>query len=200
MTKDEFDIVKDICTIIASGVAVYVGLVGLKAWKKQLKGKTEYELARRYLTAVYKLRDALKDARSPLKSIDEIHSDYINEPTERTFMTEFLPRWKHITEVVSLLNVEVFEAEVLWGRQAKEIVQPLIFCTAKLYISAEIKREGERDDQDNVVFARFDEKDALSTEINIEISKIEAYIREPSIWRKSFRLVSKQMQVFSTCE
>jgi hypothetical protein len=169
--------IKNLVTIGAGCIAGYVGLAGLSAWKKKLKGKSEYDLARRYLTAVYKLRDALKDARSPIKSINEIHSDYVNEPIARTFIKEFMPRWKIISDAILSLNVEVFEAEVLWGWQAREIIQPLIFCSSKLYISAKIKADENRHDQDAVVFASFDEHDELSREIKATTTLIENYIK-----------------------
>jgi hypothetical protein len=174
---DAIETIKNIVTIGASCIAAYVALAGLSAWKKQLKGKAEYELAKRYLTAVYKLRDAVKEARSPIRSIDEIHSDYENEPSERTFLKEFMPRWKAISDAIVALNVEVFEAEVLWGWQAREVVQPLLFCASKLYISAKIKADENRHDQDAYVFARFDEQDELSKEINATTAHVENYIR-----------------------
>jgi Tfp pilus assembly protein PilO len=59
-------LVKDIVTILATSIAAGVAVMGLQAWKKQLKGKTEYELAQRVLRAAYQFREALAWVRNPL--------------------------------------------------------------------------------------------------------------------------------------
>jgi hypothetical protein len=66
-------IAKDIFTVLASITAGIVAIIGLQTWKKQLKGKTEYELAQRLLMAVYKIRDAIYYVRNPFMSAGEIN-------------------------------------------------------------------------------------------------------------------------------
>ena len=43
-------IIKDLLLSIAAIVTMFVALYGLNAWRKELKGKTEYEIARTYPT------------------------------------------------------------------------------------------------------------------------------------------------------
>lgn len=57
-------LLKDVMTILGAGVAIYVALRGLSAWRRQLKGNVQYELARRLLTNVYRARDALHAVRA----------------------------------------------------------------------------------------------------------------------------------------
>src|SRR5215212_10812739 len=64
------DLVTVFATVIGGGIAIY----GLVAWKRQLRGRTEYELARRVLRAVYKVRDAIQGVRNPLQSAGEIEA------------------------------------------------------------------------------------------------------------------------------
>ena len=45
---------KEIILTIAAIIGVVVAFVGLRTWRKQLKGNTEYELARRFLHSVYR--------------------------------------------------------------------------------------------------------------------------------------------------
>jgi len=42
-------IVKDLVVTLAAAGGLIVALLGLRTWKRQLKGKTEWDLARRYL-------------------------------------------------------------------------------------------------------------------------------------------------------
>lgn len=49
-----------LAAVSAIAVAVIAG-IGLRTWTKQLKGTAEYELAKRLLQAVYKVRDAMND-------------------------------------------------------------------------------------------------------------------------------------------
>ena len=65
-------IAKDVITAGAAITAAVVAVKGLRAWKKQLRGKTDYELARRCLKAVYRVRDAIRMVRNPLQSSEEI--------------------------------------------------------------------------------------------------------------------------------
>ena len=58
-------IIKDAVLTGAAIIAGYVGLKGLGTWRRQLKGNTEYELAKSLLKAVYELREAIVSARFP---------------------------------------------------------------------------------------------------------------------------------------
>ena len=62
---DFISIAKDITTGLAALIGAGVAIVGLRAWQHQLKGKTEYELARRLLRAVYRVRDEIHNVRNP---------------------------------------------------------------------------------------------------------------------------------------
>ena len=48
-------IVKDIVTALSALTAAIITVIGLSTWKKQLKIKTEYDLAQRLLKSVYKI-------------------------------------------------------------------------------------------------------------------------------------------------
>jgi hypothetical protein len=54
---------RELVLIAASSIAAVVALLGLRTWKKQLKGRTDYELARRLLKSAYAVRDALQIVR-----------------------------------------------------------------------------------------------------------------------------------------
>jgi type IV secretory pathway VirB2 component (pilin) len=60
-------LIKDIVTGLAAATAAVIGVLGLRTWKAQLKGKTEYETARSLLRCVYRVRDAMRVVRNPFQ-------------------------------------------------------------------------------------------------------------------------------------
>ena len=66
------DLGRSVLVASAAITGVVVALVGLRTWRHQLKGKTEYELARRLLRAAYTVRGEFQRVRSPLMLGGEI--------------------------------------------------------------------------------------------------------------------------------
>ena len=122
-------LLKDLATIVAASVASYVGIFGLKAWRKQLKGRNDYELARRLLKNTYRIRDGIANIRSPFGNPSEIEraltelevKDSLSgkDNHERHLMEQqalYAFRWdRFLLEQLADLEVDRIEAEVLWG-------------------------------------------------------------------------------------
>ena len=117
---------KDLATAIATCVGIYVAITGINAWKKQLRGKTDYELARKYLKAALKLRDAMKFVRNPFISIGEMESALKESGLEGkeykaheiTNRAVYSIRWNKAREAWTNLESELLDAEVSWGKEA----------------------------------------------------------------------------------
>ena len=135
---------KDIVTAGAALTAAVIAVLGLQAWKRQLRGKTDYELARRFLRAVYSVRDSIRALRNPVQNTEEIvaaFKDSTNTPqnavnADDSFKIEvgvYQLRWKRVNEAMSDLQVEMLEAEVSWGEAAAAKVEPFRQCVAKLH-------------------------------------------------------------------
>jgi hypothetical protein len=136
-------IVKDVVTALAALTGGIVAVIGLKAWRRQLKGKTEYELARRFLRATFNVRDTIKFVRNPFqmggeisRALKEAGLDIDANSSEFRAKSEaavYQLRWKKLQEAMSDLEVELLEAEVSWGNEIVDKVKPLRECIAKLY-------------------------------------------------------------------
>jgi hypothetical protein len=50
---------------ISALIGVYIAFSGLRTWRKELKGKAEYQKAKDVLKAVYRVKDAFMVVRSP---------------------------------------------------------------------------------------------------------------------------------------
>ena len=62
---EAISLVSEVVVAIAVAVGSYVAWKGLGAWKQQLKGRADHELARRILVLLYKYRDAIDGGRNP---------------------------------------------------------------------------------------------------------------------------------------
>jgi hypothetical protein len=136
----------EILTALAAVAGVLIAGFGINDWKKQLKGKTNYELARRYLRAVYRLRDAIKFVRNPwippeetasaLKEREGSDLDDLDGSLETRAV--YSSRWNKIIEAGSDLDLELREAEISWGQEALDVEKNLEISVKKLYVNLKI--------------------------------------------------------------
>jgi hypothetical protein len=94
--------------------AVTIAGLGLGTWRRQLRGTTEYDLARRLLLQVYRLRDAIDHVRQPFMSIEEAGERKEGVPWE---IAAYDQRWQGVREAMVALAAAVAESEVLWGSE-----------------------------------------------------------------------------------
>jgi hypothetical protein len=196
-------ITKDIATTLAALSAGVVAVLGLRAWKKQLKGKTEYELARRFLRAAFNVRDAIKFVRNPFQTSGEIvhslkESGLDIDPNSSEFRAKsekaiYGLRWKKLSEAMSGLEIELLEAEVSWGSEIINRVKPLRECIgklgAKLWLhtyelehpsrSETEARSKEREEVVSVIYWMSEDpkKDPFAVEVNAAIDEIADFLR-----------------------
>ena len=69
-------IVKDILLIVGAATTILFAFLGYGKWKKELKGKAKYELARSSLKALYSFRDGFKGLRNPFTFSGELPPNY----------------------------------------------------------------------------------------------------------------------------
>ena len=128
---DDLGAIRDIVVALAAIGSVGAAWLGLKTWRKQLKGNTEYELSRRLLRAVFKTREAIRQVRNPLitagefeyaaKQAGKVIEKEIGEEIGALSMRDvYESRWKLVNQALLDLQVEVLEAEVIWGSTIKD--------------------------------------------------------------------------------
>lgn len=182
------DIIKLILEVINT-VAICTGaimaIIGINAWKKQLKGSTEYELARRYLKAAYKIREAIKYVRNPFITIDEMANAFKESGVEgvdysdnrKTNRAVYSLRWKKVMEARTDLDVELLEAEVIWGKESVSITSEFNSQINKLYVSLKMFLEERTMNPDREIIYDMGEQDAFNPEVNKAIEKIENFLK-----------------------
>ncbi len=179
-------VVKDVVVTISAATGAIVAVNGLTAWKKQLKGKTDYELARRYLRAVYKTRDAIRYTRNPFISGGEMLAALKEEGKNESLISDnketnqavYNARWKKVVEANSDLGVELIEAEVSWGKNAIDIQKDFQECLRDLFLNLKrLLREGEVDESISNIIYEGGVGDEFNKKINAAVEKIENYLR-----------------------
>jgi len=199
--QEYISLAKDIVTILSALTAAIIAVLGLHTWKKQLKGKTEYELARKLLRAVYKVRDAIRLVRNAFMSAGEI-SQSLQEANIKT--DQFAPRfdaisqgalyqrrWEKVQDALSELDLEAFEAEVIWGREVREKLKPLrknvSTLLGKIQLYLELLKTPHRDTSNERIVQELvrvihevsedPSKDSFTAEITGSVRQIEDYLK-----------------------
>lgn len=141
ITKDAFSIVGTFISAFGVFVALYIGLMGLATWRRQIKGTGDHELARKVLIELYKYREAIERVRSPAMWAYEVGLEIaeVNEkkPSIKWFqgMSESYSRQLSLVDSVrGPLNVVLMEAEALWGGDLKGLFSVLFTLQHELVV------------------------------------------------------------------
>jgi hypothetical protein len=189
-------IAKDVVTAGAAITAAVVAVKGLRAWKKQLRGKTDYELARRCLRAVYRVRDAIRMVRNPMQSSEEIaHAVKEEGPSIPQHLSDdykiqqavYNFRLKSANDAFSELQVELLEAQVSWGGEAVAAIEPLQNCALRLRSAIRrhlrrLLRDGQMtparaEELEIILYVDDDLQDPFSDDIREAVEKAEKFLQ-----------------------
>jgi len=105
-------------------VGATVAYLGLKTWRRELRGRAEYDLARRILSNAYKVRRAIHTFRAVIA---------FEEPDPLT-------KLKRINEHAAELDAAFIEAKVLWQDRLDEPRLAMKGCLDDIIWSADKKR------------------------------------------------------------
>jgi len=123
--KDWAPIVRDAVVTAAAFAGACVGVSGLKTWKRQLKGTTEFGLAMNILTDVYAVRDAMQSLRNftlrnppPPERFDDLG---LLDARHRLMQS----LWSPHSSAMARFNANLLVSETIWGKEiaghAKEL-------------------------------------------------------------------------------
>lgn len=195
-----FGVLKDLALAGAAVVTAWVAVQGLQKWREELRGKTDFEVARALARATYKVRDELAACRTPLIRSSEYPANYNppapNQPPNHAAEANALAhvynnRWKPVTEALREFDAQRLEAEALWGADIRKDAEALHKCITTVFVSIESiidnARSGGADFATDKNFARTTRSQAhasptatdnpLSNEITAAVSAIEGRLR-----------------------
>lgn len=179
------DTFSSLSSIVVACLAIY----GVREWKRQTIGKTDYDIARRYLKAALRLRDALKFVRNPFISADEMEEALkehgldgdIFKDRDRTNRAVYSVRWKSVQEAWSALELERLDAEVSWGYEASRASCSLIAATRDLLVALNVHLGGRREKhtKEELIYNDGTENnpDEYSLKIDAAINEIRDFLK-----------------------
>jgi hypothetical protein len=185
MTQINFSVIKDIATIIATITASCVAIYGVREWKRQLRGKTDYEIARNYLKTVLSLRESMKNTRNPFISVQEMKESLSENGLDseesrndkKMNRAVYSKRWEQISEKWIELELYLTDAEVSWGKGAVNVYRPLDLLICKLRSKIQLFLSGNLKEEDITYIYHSGENDPFDIEVDSEIEKIRDYLK-----------------------
>jgi len=197
-------IIRDIFISLAAIITAFVATIGFKNWKRELKGKAEFEIARGLIRATYKLRDELQGCRSSFFSANEFSEGYQgasseSSPEEKAQAREYVYRnpWKPVRDALQEFEAHALEAEALWGNEIRSKTNEFLQCVRELsnaiFAVIQDKASGGEDFKSDKnfakkmrakVYASGDENGELSQKITNAVNGIEKEVR-PHLRRSS---------------
>lgn len=195
-------ITRDLIVGISALATAVVAILGINAWRRQLKGTTEYNLALKVLRAVYDVRESTLEARGrimlPSETPEALMLNGAEEARVVANSRAYERRLARVREARSHLLLVQQEALAVWGDPAKNALQDLfeaindLFTTYDLYFDEEISlarrvdRDGRKEERDadnlamrRVLFSRpgRDDKDPFGERIDRAVAKAEDFYR-----------------------
>ncbi len=200
---------ENIGLVIASFTAIY----GVNEWRRQLKGRREYELAEEVLTLVYDCRDRLRSIRSPFSHTGE-GSTRKADPNETPEQTELLnrayivfERFEQHREVFAGLFALRYRFMAVFGQESAEPLEKFRQSLNEVFVSADMLptywlRQGrvqmgeeeferhlkEMHEHESVFWGTLSERDCFNDKIEGFVLEIESVcskiIRPEPVWQK----------------
>lgn len=193
---DIFSIIKDTVLSAAACVTGGVALAGLGAWRKELSGRANFDVARQLARTTYIVRDQISYCRSPFTAAQEFPAGYQGASSTRNSKEEgdawvyvYKNRWDPLGKAVQDFDAASLEAEALWGHDVKQQCMELRGCVRVLQVGIEMFVQDKRSGGQlfkNVQLAQRIESDIWDTQsddneltkrINAAISGIEGVLR-----------------------
>jgi hypothetical protein len=151
VVAETITVVKDVILSIAAIVAGYVGIRGLSTWRRQLRGNTEYQLAKSVLTSVYELREAMTSVRNPFMQYSrepDLPAEKLKDLSQRerewhALAQAYQRRWEPVPTAKAKLDANLLEAEVIWGPAIRTKVHPLNHLMGELLFALQDHLEAQ---------------------------------------------------------
>jgi hypothetical protein len=146
VTLDDVNkITETVFFVVTAGAAIY----GLRTWRKELTGRASFDVAKKVVAGAYQIRDEIRNCQAAFITPDE-WADRRPTPGEteaqRNTGQNFYAlgrRYNRVHDVVVEWYPHVVEAEALFGKEARDLLDRLKLCARKLRAAIEIYHRAE---------------------------------------------------------
>lgn len=182
---------KDVFSIIGTVGALVFAAFGLSTWKRQLRGTSEYELAKKSILLTYEVQQLIQGVRNPMLYLrkEEVEADRMIEEEQRIYderMKALYVKWAELQTVR-------LESKVIWPNNVHDCfndIQTIIgelrgaiwlhFWMKGAYAGpgTTVDRNPERViENDKIVYFESDEDD-FSLRIKSAVEKVENFFKD----------------------
>jgi hypothetical protein len=131
---------REVVSMIVQVLGLLLAFKGYRAWRRQILGKTEHEMALAVLRSARLVQSEIRDIRhpgfafvlSPSEDDDPEDPRHALQGHARKVYSERLSR---LQEKVVDLRIAALDAESLWGSEASEQVEKLVACTRRFRLA-----------------------------------------------------------------
>ncbi|MCP4114405.1 MAG: hypothetical protein GY737_03180 [Desulfobacteraceae bacterium] len=187
----DWSLTKDVFSTIGTIGALVLGILGLTTWKRQLKGTSEYELAKKAILVTYEVQLAIQAVRNPMLHLsrEEVESGRRIEEEQRIYDE----RMKILYQKWAELQTIRLETKVIWSEPAhncfKEIQDRIGELKGAIWLhfwmkgayagpEATVDNSPERVAENNKIIYFISESDDFTTKIEKSVKAVELFFRD----------------------
>jgi len=192
-------LIKDIVLALSAAGTLIIASKGLSTWRKELKGKSEYQLAKEILKSVYRVREAFKRVRLRVIYSDEYpkevlgpHGHVLKGKEYEAADYIYKSRWEGLSKVFLELEERNLDAQVEWENEFKYTINDLRECRSELLSTIQIMLYNKKstvpsgkEEYDKSILYDFGPDCGFTQKINKAIGEFENLLR-PKIQRSRF--------------
>ncbi len=204
MAYEYITAIKDVVVAGSAAAAAFFAYIGLSTWRKELKGKSEYQLAKDTLRSLYKVKKAFGHVRNPMimqyEYPEELtgHDGHLKQEYKHEGnMQVYEARFKVLDEAFIELEGSFLDSLVEWGSENQEKIVSLRRCRAELLVNVQDKlrrfknpheknwKDGDRIKREgDVIYYVGVDDEGFTAEINEGVKLLEDWLR-PHVTRNS---------------
>lgn len=189
-TNIDWSLTKDVFSIVGTIGALILGAIGLTAWKRQLKGTSEYELAKKAILLTYEVQQLIQSVRDPLLQLkkEEVEAGRRIEEEHRIYndrMQALYLKWAELQTIR-------LESKVIWSDEAhdsfNEIQQRIGDLRGAIWLhfwmkgayagpGATIDNSPERVAENDKVVYFVSEDDEFTLKVKSSVKQVESFFK-----------------------
>jgi hypothetical protein len=143
--KEWSEIIRNLVLCAVAIFTAWVALQGLSQWKKQEDWKENRKLAKNFLKEIYKIREAIRDCRSPIMLSGEMYAasegkglDFRkNDELRQAKQNAYVKRFNNVSDCLEEIYPLELEAKVVWENELPEFVDCLRRLISELRVAIE---------------------------------------------------------------
>lgn len=188
ISEIDWSLTKDVFSTIGTIGALSIGVLGLSTWRRQLRGTSEYELAKKAIFKAYEVQQALQTVRTRMLHLskEEVEAGRMLEEEQRIYDE----RMNHLNEKWAELQTIRLETKVVWSDDAhncfNEIQKRIGDLKGAVWLhfwmkgayagpGATVDNNPERVNENNKIVYFDSDDDEFSTKIIESINEVERF-------------------------